>query len=243
MDPIQFFTIEALQSEKLSDAVAVYKEAAGLPGGYLNTVIFQRMRDGTDDERVKRFFAKPFAEVRTWLPGMLGLYISRFPDHPYTYVVADNLSDEYGKYVGHGDIEPSHAELYHPLLDELGVEVAEGTMSTPAHPASHAASDFYEWFKNTTATEQPAYMLGHFLAYEITDVLDFPDYYRAAKRIWPHNKGVHEFFTQHAHSGHDSTFARGLQPVFAQNQATMVAAMAQILVRWTTFYEKAAREI
>ncbi len=235
---------EAQLTTDLSGIVSLYKDLAKrFPDGYLNTLVFERMRDGQNDAVVKRFFAGPFAEVRIWLPEMFGIYISRFPDHPYTYVVVDNLSDEFGKYVGHQKIEPSHAQLYRPILDALEVAVIDGTMSTPTKRSSGAAANFYKWFREKTITEPPAYMLGHFLAYEITDTLDFPDYLTAAQRIWPENTAIHEFFTQHADSGHDASFAHDLQFLFEQNRDAMIAGMGNLLEQWTMFYQGVAKEV
>ena len=227
----------------LGSVIEVYKDFARQPEGYLHTPVFERMRDGQDDVMVKRFFASPFADVRIWLPEMFGVYVSRFPDHPQTYVVVDNLSDEYGKYLGHINVEPSHALLYRRILDTLNVPVREGTMTTPAQQTSKAAANFYSWFKQRVATESPDYLIGHFLAYEITDVLDFPDYTSAAKRMWSDKPETHEFFTQHADSGHDAAFARDLEPFFEQNRKAMVVAMGVLLENWTKFYRSASEEI
>jgi hypothetical protein len=228
----------------LNAIIDTYKNIAKRPPtGYLNTNIFQRMRDGKNDDAVRDFFAGPFAQVRIWLPEMFGLYISRFTDHPYTYVIVDNLSDEYGKYFGHKNFEPSHAQLYRRVLDELEVKVAENSMSTPVERSSQAAANFYDWFKEQTTTKLPSYMIGHFLAYEITDVLDFPDYLVAAHRLWPQKSNVHEFFTQHAESAHDATFARDLENFFEQNRQKMIEGMGNLLEQWTTFYQQASEEV
>ena len=116
-------------------------------------------------------------------------------------------------------------------------------MTTPAQQTSKAAADFYKWFREKVATESPDYLIGHFLAYEITDVLDFPDYTAAAKRMWENNAPVHEFFTQHADSGHDAAFARDLQPFFVQNRKAMISAMGNLLENWTKFYRGASAEV
>jgi hypothetical protein len=229
-------------STDLDRAIEIYKEFANRANGYLHTSVFERMRDGADEVVVKAFFASPFADVRIWLPEMFGTFVARFPDHPLTYVVVDNLSDEYGKYLGHSDIEPSHAHLYRRILDVLAVPVLEGTMTTPAQPTSEAAADFYAWFKETVAKQSAEYLIGHFLAYEITDVLDFPDYTVAAKRLWPNRPELQEFFVQHADSGHDAAFARDLQPIFAQNRKVMIEAMGNLLEHWTEFYRGASIE-
>lgn len=242
MSYLTFFKNQACQTSRLFDVIAAYKKAANLPDGYLHTPIFQRMRDGKDDRAVQRFFGGPFAEVRTWLPAMFGLFIFRFPDHPYAHVVTDNLSDEYGKYRGSTEIKPSHAQLYRRVLDKIGLPVQEGTVSTLQEQQSKAAQAFYSWFVRVANTTTPNYLLGHFLAYEITDVLDFPDYTIAVQRIWPDDAGILEFFTQHAESGHDVSFAEGLQRFFELNKDTMVSAMANLLVKWTAFYQEAAAE-
>jgi hypothetical protein len=226
----------------LGRVIEIYKEFANRPDGYLHTPVFERFRDGKDDAVVRRFFASPFADVRIWLPEMFGIFVSRFPDHPQTYIVVDNLSDEYGKYLGRHNIEPSHATLYRRVLEELEVPVREGTMTTPARPTSRAAASFYKWFKERVEKESPDYLIGHFLAYEITDVLDFPDYTTAAKRIWPGRSDLHEFFTQHADSEHDAAFARDLLPFFAKNRKTMISAMGHLLENWTSFYRDASAE-
>ncbi|MEK7557535.1 MAG: iron-containing redox enzyme family protein, partial [Patescibacteria group bacterium] len=155
----------------------------------------------------------------------------------------DNLSDEYGKYLGHAEIEPSHALLYRRVLNKLGVPVRDGTMTTPAQQSSKAAADFYQWFREKVATESPDYLLGHFLAYEITDVLDFPDYATAALRMWPGDTAIHEFFIQHAESDHDSAFARDLQSFFEENREAMISAMGKLLEQWTVFYQRASEEV
>ena len=236
--------IDEIAQSKLGVAIDIYKNTAKRShDGYLNAEVFQRMRDGKNDDAVRRFFAGPFAQVRIWLPEMFGLYISRFPDHTYTYVVADNLSDEYGKYLGHKDIKPSHAQLYRRVLNELKIPVVENTMSTPVKRSSQAATSFYDWFKKRTMTESPEYMIGHFLAYEITDVLDFPDYLVAALRLWPEKSNVHEFFTQHAESGHDAAFARDLENFFEQNRQRMIEGMGNLLEQWTIFYHRASEEV
>jgi hypothetical protein len=115
-------------------------------------------------------------------------------------------------------------------------------MTTPAQPTSEAAADFYAWFKETVATQSAEYLIGHFLAYEITDVLDFPDYTVAANRLWPNRPELQEFFVQHADSGHDAAFARDLQPIFAQNRKVMIEAMGNLLEHWTEFYRGASIE-
>lgn len=227
----------------LNSVIKIYKEFANRPDGYLHTSVFERMRDGKDDTVLRNFFASPFADVRIWLPEMFGIYTSRFPDHPQTYIVVDNLSDEYGKYLGRSDIEPSHALLYRRILDELQVPVKEGTMTTPAQQISKAAADFHSWFKQKVASESPEYLTGHFLAYEITDVLDFPDYTSAIKRMWPDRQDLHEFFTQHADSGHDAAFAKDLQPFFEKNRKPMIEAMGNLLENWTKFYRGASAEV
>lgn len=244
MEIVNRFVNDASKIDNLTEVIKLYKDfAKDQSDGYLNTYVFQRMRDGKDNEAIKRFFAGPFAEVRVWLPEMFGLYISRFPDYPYTYVVVDNLSDEYGKYLGHNNIKPSHAQLYRRLLDELGVKVLEETMTTPKKKLSKAASNFYNWFKKIVINEPPEYLIGHFLAYEITDVLDFPDYLNFIVRIWPDRKDLHEFFTQHAESGHDAAFSKDLQPLFLNNKQKIIKAMGNLLECWTIFYQEASEEI
>lgn len=230
-------------SANLSRAIELYKELANGPSGYLRTRIFERMRDGQDDLEVENFFAGPFAEVRTWLPEMFGTYISRFSDYPQTYIVADNLSDEYGKYVGKNKLEPSHALLYRRVLEELHIPIKAGTMTTPANPKSAAAAHFRSWFEERVNSESPEYLMGHFLAYEITDVLDFPDYTKAANRMWPNNMSILEFFTQHAGSGHDASFAADLGPLFKQNRKQILSAMSSLLEHWTRFYLQASEEV
>lgn len=238
------FAEAALLSSSLRDAIRLYKSSARAgPDGYLNSPVFRQMRSPDGEACVRRFFAGPFAEVRTWLPEMFGLYISRFPDHPCTYIVADNLADEYGKYLGRRSIEPSHADLYRRVLDELDVPVMAETMSTPAVQNSLAAKSFRDWFRHRVVTASPDYLIGHFLAYEITDVLDFPDYSGAVKRIWPKRPDLHEFFVEHAQSNHDDSFSRELQIFYEGHQRPMVEAMAGLLDRWTRFYAEAATEV
>lgn len=237
------FAVAHSRNSSLDRVIEVYKEFADRSNGYLHTPVFERLRDGAKDEAVKRFFASPFADVRIWLPEMFGIYVSRFPDHPMTYIVVDNLSDEYGKYFGNDTQQPSHALLYRRVLDELGVAIARDTMTTPARPTSRAAAAYYDWFREQVETEAPEYLIGHFLAYEITDVLDFPDYTIAAKRIWREKPEVHEFFWQHAESGHDAAFARDLEPFFAEHRKPVIAAMGNLLEEWTKFYRAASLEV
>lgn len=237
------FGVAHSRNARLGRVIEVYKEFADRTNGYLHTPVFERLRDGENDAAVKRFFASPFADVRIWLPEMFGIYVTRFPDHPLTYIVVDNLSDEYGKYFGNDEQQPSHALLYRRVLDELGVAVREDTMTTPAKQTSKAAAAYYDWFREQVETEAPEYLIGHFLAYEITDVLDFPDYTIAAKRIWRDKPGVHEFFSQHADSGHDAAFARDLEPFFEENRKPVIAAMGELLEQWTKFYRAASAEV
>ena len=237
------FLTRVTKINQLSEAVKLYKQEAKSSEGYLNNPIFQRMRDGKNDELVTKFFAHPFAHVRIWLPQMFGLFIQRFYDHPYAYVVADNLSDEYGKYVGAKKLEPTHADLYNPLLKALKVPVKKETMSTPKTESSNAANNFYKWFREQVENKSVYYLLGHFLAYEITDVLDFPDYTTAIKRIYPDKVEIHEFFTQHAGSGHDESFGKDLQPVYEKHKKEMDEALANLLQHWYIFYEQSLTEI
>lgn len=229
---------------ELQHVIKLYKDfARAKPDGYLNVPVFEAMRTSPLSSVVTNFLAGPFAEVRTWLPEMFGRFIARFPDYPHTQVIADNLSDEYGKYMGRHKLELSHAELYRRVLDELKVPIQSGTMSTPKTPKSQAAKRFREWFSDVVNTESPEYLIGHFLAYEITDVLDFPDYDKAVKVIWPGRRDLHEFFSEHADSDHDGTFSRGLQSFYEENQYAMVVAMGNLLDHWTVFYVKASEEV
>ena len=66
------FEKETKNIRDLGKVIQIYKDLARRPpGGYLNTPVFERMRDGKDDEMVKRFFAGPFAEVRSCLQLLL----------------------------------------------------------------------------------------------------------------------------------------------------------------------------
>ena len=237
------FLIKVTKINELQEAINLYKKEAKSNIGYLNNPIFQRMRDGKDDNLVKRFFTSPFAHVRIWLPQMFGLFLQRFYDHPYAYVVVDNLSDEYGKYAGAKELEPTHADLYRHLLDILKIPIKSETMSTPDTKPSKAANNFYKWFKEQVETKSVYYLLSHFLAYEITDVLDFSDYTTAIKRIYPDESEMHEFFTQHANSGHDESFGRDLQTVYNKHKKEMDEALANLLQHWYIFYEQSFDEI
>ncbi len=134
--------------KSLGEVMSIYKDLArDQKQGYLNTPLFERLQDGKNDGSVKRHLSQGFAQMRTWLPQMFGIFTMRYFDHPYAHVVVDNLRDEFGLYAGHKKKKASHAELYRRVLDELNVEVVKGSMSTPLAQASKANGHFHRFFK------------------------------------------------------------------------------------------------
>jgi|GEM_PF-5576961 hypothetical protein len=212
--------------------------------GYLHVPLFERMRDGRNDDAVKKWFLGPFAENRPWLPEMQGIFIARFFDHPYAHVVARNMAEEFGIELNAGEPKPSHSALYRRLLDECGVSVLDGMTSIPIVQRSTGSRIFYDWFRERLETQSAAYLLALLWAYEIEgDKIDFPFFLTAAKRIWPGRTDLLQFFVEHAETTHDIVFGADLQPMFDEHGKEMVGAMCDLHERYVQFYRATSDEV
>lgn len=239
MNEAERFVQGAKGLETVTGALHHYQSYAR--SGYLTEEIFERFCDGKEDPAILNWLAGPWPHVRTWVPEMHGRFFVRFHDSPYIKTVAENLGDECGLYRD-GTEGDTHAELYARVMRELGVPIKQGTLSTPEGEGFASASTFYGWFREQMDTLPEPAVLGHLLAYEVADDLDFTKYEKAATRLWPGRDDLLEFFLLHRTSGHDETFAERLQPLYEQDPDMMLHAMGNMLPHWRRFYQESWRE-
>ncbi len=237
MEPERDFLSAAESSPNVQQAVREF--VISMEQGYLRGKFFQVVADGTCPESVKAFLGGPFAQMRAPFSRWLATVIARFPDHAETEAFAYNLRDEFGEEPG----RPSHAALYRRLIDELGVQVEEGKVSTPAISSSEAARAVKESCERVVASESLAYLAGFFAGFEATDGPDFTRLGVAVRQIWPDRPDLHEFFHTHAISDHDIKFVANLNPLFLQQKPEFLRGMDDFLKLWTKFYEQATQEV
>lgn len=170
-----------------------------------------------------------------------------FHDDPDATKYVYRLGGLYQLHVEPPSQDPEHSALYARILQASGEPIVSGLMSTPGRLRySEAAADFYIWFDQMVRTKPFPYMMAFFLAYEITDGLDFPDMSTAVKRMFPNEKDLYEFSDVHAASDHDSKFMSTMLSVdpdfFTTNREEVINAMGAILGHWTIFNRRASAE-